>query len=233
MFAIFGILCALTRMQGAVLIGAALVELTSMWFESRRRAKKVNLHKKKSHEEKMPKEKSIYIKVNLNTRFFALAPIIGIIIYLFINYQIKGDPFAFIGIQQELWYNKAQFFGITAMNQFRYLLSTYYWGNGMNFYLYLQNILSMIIALALMGYWVIKKRSNALIAFAVGVFFLSFSLSALLSGGRYMVSCAPLFMAFAELMSKRKSVFIGVILLMSVVLMFILMKRFMMGGIIS
>ena len=91
---ILGILASLTRSVGVLMVVPAAVE----WICSERPAALV-------------KEKGVK---ELWKRFLKLLPValtpIGTLIYLYINYKVEGDPFAFMKYQSEHWSMNLQFF---------------------------------------------------------------------------------------------------------------------------
>ena len=91
---VFGMLCALSRSVGMLMIIPAFFE----WYQSNNPISAI-----KNHDKKILKD------------FFGFLPVFitlfGTLIYLYINYQTEGNPFIFLKYQSGHWYQNLQFFG--------------------------------------------------------------------------------------------------------------------------
>lgn len=161
---VLGLLCALTRSQGVLLL---LPAVYLAWQSVRRRG--------------------------WNARAIAvIGPLLGFGIYLCINKLVCGSFFAFSYYEsQPPWWQTAQWVGKTVAQQWvmafdhASIARWIYWP---------QLILYFLAAAALYFGWR-KRLPNALTLYATGYFGMCYTASWLISGGRYMLGCVPMFFA--------------------------------------
>ena len=180
---LWGVLAALTRMHGLLLIGAAAAELC---VEQRLFA---------------PDGRSFWARVKgIVWKLPALLlPQLGAAGYLLLNYAVDGDPFAFT-VHQEHWSQGFLWISRTlaylARNALTYPTVSVRWE------LWIPEVLLFPLFFALL-WWAGKRCRSAWTLYAYVTLVLDYSLSWLLSAGRYL-SCALPFFLFAALLTDGK-----------------------------
>ena len=122
----------------------------------------------------------------------------GTMVYLYINYAVKGDPLIFLQYQQSNWHQHLGWFFETAKTQTEYAIRTWteeptkFWG------LWMPNLLTGFVSLIWMG-WAAKKLRPAWTAWFAVYFLVCYGSSWLLSGPRYMTVFFPLAIAAEKL----------------------------------
>lgn len=169
---IFGMLAALTKTQGIVLLLPALYEAL------------LEIKKQKKF---LPR-----------TMWIILIPF-GTFIYLLINKMVLGDFFAFIGHQAAPpWHNKAKWISTNISFHYKYALDLRVWGGttyGVQFFLYFLGVIAMFFGLR-------KKISTSFIAYGGAYIFVSYIHGWLFSGARYMMCCIPLYIVYASIENR-------------------------------
>lgn len=169
-----GILAAMTRMHGILLVGAAAAELVENrggfdWKEIGRRLPAL------------------------------LLPVLGTLVYLLLNWRVSGDPFAFT-VMQEHWSQGFCWISDTLWYVLQNALS--YPTEAVRYQLWIPTILLFPVFFALAVY--ARKRFRSMYTLYGFVYLvLNYSLSWLLSAGRYL-SCALPFFLFAAALTERR-----------------------------
>lgn len=179
----WGALAALTRMQGVVLIGAAVAE----WCQSRRSF---------ALEEKSWKGEALAL---IKALPLLCLPLLGSFMYFGLNYHVTGDPFAFTVMQHHwsqgfLWFPKV--LSYLAKNALTWPNITTRWEMWIP-----ELLLFPLFALILWRGW--KKHRSMLTLYAFVYFILTYCLSWLLSAGRYLSCALPCFLFLAEDWKER------------------------------
>lgn len=172
---VFGVLAAMTRMHGILLIGAAAAELVEDrgrfdWREIGRRLPAL------------------------------LLPVLGTLVYLALNWQVGGDPFAFT-VMQEHWSQGFCWISDTLWYVLNNALS--YPTQAVRYQLWLPTILLFPIFFALVLY-ARKKFRSMYVLYGFVYLVLNYSLSWLLSAGRYLSCGLPFFLFAAALTENRR-----------------------------
>lgn len=183
---IFGMLSALTRSFGVLMLIPAAVE----WVQSEQPV--ILIKNKEWHK--------------LGKRFLHLLPIlimpIGTLIYLFINYKTTGDPFIFVKYQSEHWSMNLQFFGKTAhMIWDSTLSSNYSWTHITS--MFLPELIALPI-LALLILYSIRRTRSAYSVFMLIYFAFNAAASWPLSLSRYLACMFPVYWVIAEFTDRHK-----------------------------
>lgn len=171
---LFGVLAAMTRMHGILLIGAAAAELVEDkgrfdWREIVRRLPAL------------------------------LLPVLGTLVYLLLNWQVGGDPFTFT-VMQEHWSQGFCWISDTLWYVLHNALS--YPTQAVRYQLWIPTILLFPAFFALAVY--ARKRFRSMYTLYGFVYLvLNYSLSWLLSAGRYLSCALPFFLFAAALTEKR------------------------------
>ncbi|MCI9264068.1 MAG: hypothetical protein HFF06_05790 [Oscillospiraceae bacterium] len=184
--AVWGILAAMTRMQGVLLIGAACAEL---WCEVKPLDKEGEERKASFWE--MGKKLPVLI-----------APLLGGGGYFLLNYRVAGDPFAFVKMQEH-WSQGFQWFpevlGYLAKNAVTWPKVSTRWEMWIP-----ELVLFPVFALLFWKSW--KKHRSMFVLYGFVYFILNYCLSWLLSAGRYLSCAVPcFFFAADELEGKSKT----------------------------
>ena len=179
---LWGILAALTRMHGVLLIGAALAEYGQS--------------QKIFAPDRNWKEKLSHV---LRTLPSILLPLLGTAVYLLLNWQVDGDPFAFTTHQQH-W--SQGFLWISRVVEYLAHNAIFYSDSSARLEIWIPEILLFVVFFALM--WQASGRHRSMYTlYAFAALVLDFSLSWLLSAGRYL-SCALPFFWFAACLTREK-----------------------------
>lgn len=181
--ALWGVLAAMTRMQGVLLIGAACAEL---WCEVKPLALKGRERKQAFGEmgKKLP---------------LLLTPLLGSGVYFALNYHVTGNPFAFTEMQRHwsqgfLWLPEV--LAYLVKNALTWPNVTTRWELWIP-----ELVLFPLFALLLWRSW--KRHRSMYTLYAFVYFLLNYCLSWLLSAGRYLSCAVPCFFFAADELEGR------------------------------
>lgn len=182
---IWGALAAMTRMHGVLLAGAAIAEL----LES---------NQVLARDGRGWKERLLPVLKRLPC---ALLPFAGTGVYLLLNYVVDGDPFAFLVHQQHwnqgfMWFSQTlQYVGENA----------FAWGDlPTRAAIWIPQLVLFGLFFALLAIcW--RRFPSMYTLYAFFYLVLNYSLSWLLSGGRYLSCGVPFFLFAAAVTEKRPS----------------------------
>ena len=191
---LWGIAAALTRMQGVILIGAAVAEL----FNDVKPFAKKGVERKQSLS-------SMGKKLPL-----LCAPVLGSLGYLILNYQITGDPFAFT-VMQRHWSQGFMWFPKVLVYLFKNAVSWYNPTTRWEMWIP-EFILFPVFSLLLWKSW--KKHRSMFTLYAFVYLILNYCLSWLLSAGRYLSCGVPFFLFGAEELEEHPKLTGGLAVLM-------------------
>ena len=128
-------------------------------------------------------------------------PLLGTGCYLLLNQVVDGDPFAFI-THQEHWYQGFQWMPFVVEYMFRNFVGNM--GNSFGWSTWFPALALFGMFLALLFWAACKKCHRASLLVYGGAYFVAtYSLSWLLSAGRYLSCCFALFLFFAKFTEKR------------------------------
>lgn len=171
--AIFGFLCTLTRMQGLILAFAFAYELLVDFSASK--------------------------KIDKKSVIAVLAPLLGFFIYLLINKIIYGQWFMFLEFQaDEPWYNEAKWIGTNLAQHYDMALEY----EGLSMYIYWPQIILFFAGAAALIYGLCTHIRTSYIVYAGVYMAMTYFQGWLISGGRYMSMCLPLFIIIASIKNK-------------------------------
>lgn len=183
LFALFGVGAALTRMTGVLVIAPALVELLSQESVPLRHS---------------PGRRWTSTLVRLPLVF---SPLLGTGIYLGLNYAVDGDPFAFV-THQKHWHQGFMWVSRVIERILHYfcenLDGSFGWAT------WFPALVMFLAGMALL-WWASRRRENppSMLVYGFGLFLSVYCLSWLLSAGRYLACCFPLFLFLARLTRDR------------------------------
>ena len=180
---IWGALAAMTRMQGVLMVGVALAELAEWEHPFDRRGSDLR-----------------QTLLRMVRRLPALLlPVLGTLVYLTLNYVVDGDPFSFV-TQQEHWYQGFLWISNTLWYVFQNAL--HYASQQVQYELWIPTAILFPVFLALLV--AARRRHRSMyVLYAFVYLLLNYSLSWLLSAGRYLSCGIPFFLFAAELTRNR------------------------------
>ena len=191
----WGLLAALTRMQGVLLIGAACAEI---FCQVKPLAKRGG------------ERRAAFWEIARRIPLLA-APVLGGLLYFGLNRSVTGDPFAFVEMQKHwnqgfLWFPKV--LAYLVKNAFTWHNVTTRWEMWIP-----ELILFPIFALLLWKSW--KKHRSMFTLYAFVYFILNYCLSWLLSAGRYLSCAVPCFFFAADELEGRPRLTAALAILMA------------------
>ena len=176
---IVGMFCALCRVQGVLLLGVGLVEFFLCYPPGtmiRRR------------------EGKQFIKAFFKKGIFLFLTPIGNLIYFFINYQTEGDFFRFQVYQKEHWYHTTTWTSNCLKELVENALGDQ---NNMRLSIWYPEIILFLLAGILIIY-ALRRHPLKYTAFLLVYTMVNYSVTFLISGGRYMACALPMFIILAE-----------------------------------
>ena len=205
-YALWGVLAAMTRMQGVLLIGAAVAELCCQ-VRPFVRGEKGRLG-------------------NVARRLPLLGlPAVGSLVYFALNYHIAGDPFAFTAMQEHwsqgfMWFPKV--LSYLAKNALTWPKVFTRWEMWIP-----ELLLFPVFGLLLWRSW--KRHRSMLTLYAFVYFILNYCLSWLLSAGRYLSCALPCFLFAADELEGRPRLTAALLAVMAVLQTVLLYRYFCWG----
>ena len=185
-FGLFGALAALTRMTGLLVIAVGVIRLLEAYRPL-----------------EPPVEKSLgrCWKPLLLRLPLTLLPAAGTLLYLLLNLWVDGDPFAFAS-HQEHWHQGYLWISQVVEYIGRYLGDNL--GSSFGWAVWAPALALFVVGLALL-YWAALRKGHpaGLLAYGFCFFVATYSLSWLLSAGRYLSTCFVLFLFLAKLTQRR------------------------------
>lgn len=187
---VWGLLAAMTRMHGVLIAGVIIVEL----MESQQVL---------ARDGRVWKNRLLPVLKKLP---FVLLPFVGAGIYLLLNYAVDGDPFAFI-THQEHWYQGFMWFSQTLQYVGE---NAFLWSEpSTRAAIWIPQLALFVVSFVLLVLcW--RRFPSMFTLYAFFYLILNYSLSWLLSGGRYLSCDVPFFLFAAALTEKRPSLEKGV-----------------------
>ena len=185
-FGLFGALAALTRMTGLLVIVAGVIRLLETY---------------RPLEPPVGKSLGRCWKPLLLRLPLTLLPAAGTLLYLLLNLWVDGDPFAFAS-HQEHWHQGYLWISQVVEYIGRYLGDNL--GSSFGWAVWAPGLALFVGGLALL-YWAALRRGHpaGLLAYGFCFFVATYSLSWLLSAGRYLSTCFVLFLFLAKLTQRR------------------------------
>lgn len=186
LFAVAGTLCALTRMQGVLILIPACIQ----WFEEYQPIERIRKRDWKAFWQ------SVYKKL-----IFVPVPILGTLIYLYVNYRVAGDAFVFLDYQRRYWNHGYQYIGEALKMDFQNALTGQL--TMLRVAMWIPQLFFFLLAIGLCIYG-IRKHENKLLAYLLAYAVVSYSLDWLISGPRYMLTAVPMWIILGELGSRYR-----------------------------
>lgn len=208
---VLGIFCSLCRVQGILLLGVGLVE----FFVTYQPGTMIR-----------NKEGKQFIQVFFTKGIWLFLMPIGNLIYFGINYKVEGEFFRFQVYQKEHWYHTTTW----VFNCLRELFD-YGFGesatNNMRLCVWLPELVLFVVAIMLIIY-ALRRHPLKYSAFLIVYTTVNYSVTFLISGGRYMSCALPMFIILAE-WTKNKPRLFYMILLLSTLLFGVYLTGYMTG----
>ncbi len=206
---IWGALAALTRMHGLLLIGVMGAELCQ------------------AEQVFTPGGRTVGARVWAVIRRAPalLLPAVGTLAYLLLNFWVDGDPFAFT-VHQEHW--SQGFLWISQTLKYLVQNALSYPDAVIRWELWVPEVLLLPLFFALL-WWAARRCRSSYTLYAYVTLVLDYSLSWLLSAGRYL-SCASPFFLFAALLTEGKPRVTVAVSGGMLVCFVLLLWRFLAGG---
>lgn len=186
--ALWGMAASMTRMHGILLVAALLVEIAV-----EEKVLSVRFWKERSSGERG--------RVLLKAAGAACVMSLGLLYYLLMNAWTTGNPFQFRIYQKEHWSQGPGLVTDTLQYLFHYA-SARPLGNSQIF-LWIPEVLLFFFA-ALVLWYGVKRCSISLMVYFFTYFLLNYSVTWLLSAGRYMSAAVPMFLVLAVFCRKRR-----------------------------
>ena len=185
-FGLFGALAALTRMTGLLVIVVGVIRLLEAY---------------RPLEPPVGKSLGRCWKPLLLRLPLTLLPAAGTLLYLLLNLWVDGDPFAFAS-HQEHWHQGYLWISQVVEYIGRYLGDNL--GSSFGWVVWAPALALFVVGLALL-YWAALRKGHpaGLLAYGFCFFVATYSLSWLLSAGRYLSTCFVLFLFLAKLTQRR------------------------------
>lgn len=185
-FGLFGALAALTRMTGLLVIVVGVIRLLEAY---------------RPLEPPVGKSLGRCWKPLLLRLPLTLLPAAGTLLYLLLNLWVDGDPFAFVS-HQEHWHQGYLWISQVVEYIGRYLGDNL--GSSFGWAVWAPALALFVVGLALL-YWAALRKGHpaGLLAYGFCFFVATYSLSWLLSAGRYLSTCFVLFLFLAKLTQRR------------------------------
>lgn len=188
---LWGMLAALTRMHGLLLVIPAVAELLRSYAPV--------------VEGKLSKERCAAVAKRLPLPFL---PCLGTAGYLALNWYVDGNPFAFL-IHQQHWYQGGMWISKVIAYMGQYAWSTK--DAPEKRVLWIPQLLLFVLFFLLLWRGIVGRRQGShLLLYAFVSFVMTFSLSWLLSAGRYLSTCIPFFLFAAEAVEGKPLLRIGI-----------------------
>lgn len=208
---VIGLLAALCRVQGILLFGVGMVE----FFVACRPFSMLR-----------EKEGKKLLRAFFTKAVWLFLVPIGNVIYFGINYAVEGDWFRFQYYQEKHWYHETTWMGNCIGEIIRYATGGET-SNEIRASIWIPELIVFILALACIIYG-LRIHSLKNTAFLIVYLVVNYSITFLISGGRYMLCALPMFVIMAQFGKRHKYVY-GMMLLTGLLLQGIYFAGFLSG----
>ena len=185
-YGLWGVLAAATRMTGVLVLVFAGVEL---------------LRSLKPLEPPAGQSLKRAWKPLLLRLPLILLPLLGTASYLLLNWHVDGDPFAFAG-HQEHWHQGSMW--VSKVVEYLIHYAKNYASQSVGWAIWLPSLVLFAGFLSVLWLSALRRENRpSLLLFSLGYFTANYSLSWLLSAGRYLSGGFPLFLLLAALAQRH------------------------------
>lgn len=150
---------------------------------------------------------------------------IGNLVYLGLNYQVTGNAFQFSVYQKNHWYHTTTWFTNCVAEIMRYISSQF---SDTTLLIWYPELILFVVAAALLLYS-LRTQPLKYSAYLLVYTLINYSVTFLISGGRYMLNALPLFFFTAALLNKHKLLY-QLLCFASALLYGIFFTAFLTGG---
>ena len=196
--ALFGILAALSRMQGVLLFVPAFLE----WMIAYKPFRMIQ-----------KKQWKLFRSVCFSKLMWLPLIGIGTLIYLWENYRVTGDAFYFLKCQEAIWNQHAQYFGKTIENLWTYAMTDHV-QDFSKVAIWIPQLVIFIFACVVLVYGV-RRHKPQYTCFLLLYTVMNYTPSWLLSAGRYMTVAIPMYFILAEWLDKKPKLWSAILVIFS------------------
>lgn len=185
--ALFGFFACLTKVQGVLLTVAVTAELLcSKYFLTKLKEK----------------DWRTILKKILLPGLLCASMLFGLGIYLYINWRVEGDPLRFLYYQRTHWGNGFLPIWKTISYVAENAYNTRYNATGIS--LWIPELVLFFVWLGWLVYGIRRRLRPMYLLYMAALFFVTFSSSWLISGGRYTLCALPVFMLAGEWLDRHE-----------------------------
>lgn len=207
---VIGIFCSLCRVQGILLLGVGMVEFCVTY-------RPIEMIKRKKSGE--------FVRLFFTKGIWLFLTVIGNLIYFGINKVVEGDLFRFQYYQREHWYHSATY----VSNCLSEIIGNIKLADkDMNVAIWLPELVLFIVAMLCIVYS-LRRHPLRYSAYLIVYTIVNYSITFLISGGRYMLCALPMFIILAESTKKYKWIY-SLLLMISLCLLGVYFRLYMSGG---
>ena len=182
---LIGLLASLCRIQGVILFGVGIVE----FLISSQLIRMIQEGQFKG-----------FLKYFFTEAVWLFLIPIGNLVYLGLNYQITGNAFQFTVYQKNHWYHTTTWFTNCVAEIMRYISGQV---SDTTLLIWYPELILFVVAAALLLYS-LRTQPLKYSAYLLVYTLINYSVTFLISGGRYMLNALPLFFFTAALLNKHK-----------------------------
>lgn len=173
---VLGLLAALTRVQGMLLLIPALTEILLARFGLDKR------------------------KLRLSDASVLLIPV-GFLIYLAINRHLYGNPFQFLVFEEgEPWYQTTKWLGDNLQTQWEFMRNV----PQLAIIIYIPQIVLFFAALGALAFGLYRGEPLPLLMYGGAYLGFTYLSGWMISGGRYMLCCVPFFSSLSLIRGRGR-----------------------------
>lgn len=207
---VIGIFCSLCRVQGILLLGVGLVEFFVAYHP-------ITMIKRKRFGE--------FVRLFFTRAIWLFLTLIGNLIYFGINRSVEGDWFRFQYYQKEHWYHSTTYVANCLEEIIHYTKTA---SEHMRIAVWKPELVIFILAMLCILYS-LRRHPLRYSAFLIVYTIVNYSITFLISGGRYMLCALPMFIVLAEWTKKQKWIY-SLLLMISFGFLLMYFKMYMAGG---
>lgn len=193
---VIGILLSLCRIQGILLLGVGLVE----FFITSQPGKRIR-----------EKQFRVFWKEFFTRGIWLFLIPVGNLIYFYLNYRVEGDFFRFRYYQEHHWYHTTTW----VPNCLREIIGYVFDNNmayGERMAIWIPELVIFVLTVVCLIY-MIPTHPLKYSAFLLVYTMVNYSVTFLISGGRYMACALPLFIVLADIAGKHPMLYRGIVFL--------------------
>ena len=182
---LIGILASLCRIQGVILLGVGMVEFLVVYQPIRRFRER--------------QFQSFLRHFFTEAAYLFLIPL-GSLLYLGLNYQVSGNALQFTIYQKNHWYHTTTWFTNCIAEICRYLSGQ---TDASSLFIWYPELFLFVVTVLLLLYS-LRTQPLKYSAYLLVYTLINYSVTFLISGGRYMLNALPLFFFVAAWTDKHK-----------------------------